>query len=382
MSSSLRTVILLPLAVASLLIAGVAPAMASHGGLSSATGFGPVVNGDFELSPVPRTSTSALDNTPADECVGIGHQVFWGSETAQADATDIRPAPDIIGAALFERLTNEDAEDDPQPDPAAAADRVSSSPSEEALFLSGYGHCEFSSQKGQDQAWVNPAGGGGATGNEKAPGWSNTGNDNSPTTAGFYHDDDPFDREVRIVADSSLDNHNMWQSFGPSNAFTANFEALEFDVEAGSIPSSANVQLALSATPLERQNGETVAFFGCQLNFREAALVPDDDGHVRVDPTIADTAGTTGVQFFDRGGDDCDDIHGAWDDATTQERREMLGRLSIVQISFKNFNRGADDMLLDNIALTSATTVAEELAVHGNLHVCPDPDVSEVDCPN
>lgn len=300
-----------------------------------------VVNGDFELF-VPGGADSPLRGSPADECIGVGHQALFGSETVPGH---------LVGGPY-------DGANPEETDPEAAVEQVTEDPEGEALFLSGYGHCVSNSQDGYDAAWLNVVN----LGADPAAQWSG-------------HDDDHVgdldgdgDREIGIIAGSS--GHNLWQSIvQPFQAFTANAEAFEFDVEAGEI--EGMVRLALSATPLEAQSPFVGLWFDCMLSFPTSLLLEnlDEDGHVSVDPID----GT----FTSRSGD-CDSAKADWD--TAQESgdeetlRNTLGRLRLVQMSFWGFQTADVDpacdcsIQIDNVSFTHASTVAEEA---GNVKVQP-----------
>lgn len=307
----------------------------------------PVVNPGFEAS-LPEAEP--LHGTPADECIGIGHQVFYGSDTPQARAE---------GAA--EAAQNGDASG-AEENASGAAGHVDSpgEAQEEALFQVGYGNCVWSDEEGKDIAWINPV----RLAGDDAVHWSG-------------HDDDKVadvdgdgDREIAIPADAG--HHNFWQAWpSPFQAFTGNFEALEFDVEDGSVSDNTLVQVSFSATPMDNQTTELVLFRDCAINFPGTLINAntDSEGHVAVPPTEAG--------FTSTGDEHCEDLAAAWQDADDEERRDILGRLRVVQLSFWGFERAPEDagcgctVQLDNIALSHATTVAEE-AASGNVVVGPD----------
>lgn len=303
-----------------------------------------VVNGDFELF-VPGGADSPLRDSPADECIGVGHQALFGSDTV----------PGTLAGGPYDGVNPGEG------DPAAAVEKVAEDPEGEALFLSGYGHCVSSSEKGYDAAWLNAV----SLGADPAAQWSG-------------HDDDHVgdldgdgDREIGIAAGSN--GHNLWQSIvQPFQAFTPNAEAFEFDVEAGEI--RGTVIFSMSATPLEAQSPWVGLWLDCQLAFPASLLLEnmDEDGHVSVDPID----GT----FTSRSAD-CDGAEENWKNAGTDEDlRKILGRLRLAQMSFWGFQTADADpacdcaIQIDNVSLTQATTVAEEIAA-GNLKAQPAPSV-------
>ena len=308
----------------------------------------PVVNGDFELF-LP-TELAPLEGTPVDECIGIGHQVQFGDDTLQSDLTGgpyTSPDPDNA-------------------DPVAAVTRLTDDPEGEARFLSGYGNCVWGTGDGYDLAWLNPV----RTAQDDAIHWS------AENMVGGDWDGDG-DREAKIP--NGGPGHNMWQAYpSPFQAFTANFDALEFDVDDGAIAPGSLVQISLSTTPLEVQNPWLVIFLDCGLNFPGSALLAnmDANGHVAMDPADATlfSRNTGNTQ-------DCDAAAAAWAGASHAERHEILGRLRIVQLSFWSFHTAPNDpscdcaILIDNVSLTHATTFAEEIAA-GNFNV--DPQVEDI----
>lgn len=295
----------------------------------------PVVNGEFELF-VPDDAAEQLEGTPADECVGIGHQVLYGSETWQQRVEDgATSATDGETGNATENATR-------------AVDAWTSAPLDEARFLSGYGHCVYSSEEGYDVVWLNPV----RTAQDDAVHWSR-GDDN--TAFGSAHDGDPIDREVRIGANASASGHNLWQAWpSPHQAYTASFDALTFRVESGEIPSSAAVKISLSATPAEEVTPWALLFLDCDITFTADQLRSSMvEGTVRADPVDA---------VLRSRHETCQDAKQAWDDADAAKRREILGRLRMVQLSFWGFNKGETDVVLDGVALEGTSTAAEEVA--------------------
>lgn len=308
----------------------------------------PLENGDFELGVHAPAARDALTGTPADACVGLGHQVFYGYET-------------LLGTATGGPFAEPDpSEADPQQAAANATDR----PAATALDLAGYRHCVYGSDTGTDVVWFQPV-----DHTDKAAFWSV--HPRIPSADfGHDHDGDPADREVRFPSDASLSNLNMWQSYvSQPGVYTANFDEFRFDVEAGIVPDSARFQLVLSATPLERQTPYLAGYLDCVLQLTD--LSPDADGTVRVGPlegtlTLDDDSGPDSEA-------DCQDAAAIYNDPTSTdaERRDALGRLRIVQVNFRNFNLGAGSVTIDDVALPGTTTVADE-ASHGNADVDPD----------
>ncbi len=345
-------------AVASLVVMG--PMGLSQGVVPNA-----VVNGDFELH-APDEGDEMLEGSPLDECIGVGHQVFWGSQTPQGKAAQSVEAsadadPDEGSVDASASVSSSSAQE--------GAQMLVDDPKHETVFLVGYGHCVHSEEEGADVAWINPS----HQASNPALAWSATPVDEGGSVW-FGDNDDDGDREAVVLADDSLQNHNMWQSWLSSNqAFTANFQTFEFDVEAGAIADNAAVILSLSATPMAVQSPWVGLWLDCQLRFSADQLqdsLDDDQDRVVASPLEA--------TFTSRHAD-CDDLETAWKDTETEEeKREVLGQLRIGQLSFWSFNHAEQDeacscaIQIDNVAITHATSVPEEIAA-GNVNVQPSP---------
>lgn len=150
-----------------------------------------------------------------------------------------------------------------------------------------------------------------------------------------------------IPADPFLGaDHNFWQSYAnPQQAYSGNFDALQFRLEGGEIPAGAYVQISLSATPLETVSPWVGVFFDCSLTFTN--LTPNEAGVVSVDPA---TAAFASVYV------DCEDAAAAWASASTTGRHTILSRLRIVQLSFWSFQTG-DPLVLDGVELVNGRTI-------------------------
>ncbi len=366
---------------------------------SSIAPVGAIANGDFEIGLVPREVDQNFQDTALDTCTGVGHQAIWGTETLQAELVGTTPFQ-AAGLALepADRATDDDASNDPpgptvdrvtdgdpsndpepsdvaEPDPEGAADRFVENPEDEALFLAGYGHCVHGDDTGYDAAWIAPAGGQGG----RAAFWGGMGLSGSGVSApssseaGFEFDDNPFDREVRVLACSDCSGHNFWQVSNRHVAYTGNFDAFEFRVEAGEISDTGRVVISFSDTPLGTQSPWAAGFVLCELSFPLSAMeaTPDENGLVSVDPLDGD---------FRSLYSSCDDDQALWNDqgTTADEKREMLGQLRIIQTSFWNFHvppsQASEDcdcaIVIDDVAIVGATTAAEEAAA-GNVVVDP-----------
>lgn len=279
----------------------------------------PVVNGGFELT------TDEGVQTPADDalatCIGVGHQLWWGRDTAQAD---------LLG----------------RNDAGAAANRTADDPAGTALFTAGVGACVSDSARGYDAAWIVP----GQAAQRPAVGWSAP-LDGSTT---FGDADGDGDREA-TVAHGGPAAINLWQSFGsPHQAFTADFDALAFRLESGASP-AGSVVLALSVTPLTSATTPVPYGFECRLAFPAATLAAhaDAQGAVSVDPALGS---------FSAAAPACDALAARWAGADAAARHDLLGRLRLVELAFGGFNAGAADVVIDDVALTFDRSVAEALA--------------------
>lgn len=186
-------------------------------------------------------------------------------------------------------------------------------------------------------------------------------------TSGLDLDEDPSDQEIRIGPDPSTEqDQNLWQNLlepGREPAYTANFDALEFDVESGSIADNASVVITLGGEPLNAQEPFAVVFYDCSLTFPGSYLQDSlGQGTVSASP-VGDGVGYDGQ----------DDPH-----CPDKLSREALGRLSIAQVTFRDFNDGTEPIVIDNVALPGASTHAEE-AANMNFRVCANAGTGPLD---
>lgn len=300
---------------------------------------GAVTNGGFELPPVTRTAETTLESTPAAECYGVGHQVRYGSQTPQAEAT---------GGPFG-------APDPAQADPVGAAVSVVENPESEVDDQTA---CVWNTGEGKDVAFLDPE----ATAT-RPHGWLFTLGDRS-VEFGYDFDQDLLDREAKILADDSRSAHNLWQWFGTrQQAFTPNADALEIDVESGSISENALVRLDLEPAAVESYKDAT--YRECTLTFEapqlQDRLAEGEQGHLAADPTNA---------TFDARHPPCQDLQTAWNDAATQaDKRAVLAQTRIVELGFWNWNEGTTEpTVIDDVRLTGASLLAEEIAA-GNVTV-------------
>ena len=154
-----------------------------------------------------------------------------------------------------------------------------------------------------------------------------------------------IDGSVALPPDDSIGkSHNFWQAYpSPHQAYSANFGSLTYRVEDGVIPSSARVHLVLSTTPGEVPAPWFGIFFNCQLIIRDMA--PDENGLVTIDPVDGTLISND---------PDCDVLAAAWDSASDQTRRTILGRTRIVQLSFWNFNSPDATVTLDDVSINDS----------------------------
>lgn len=184
----------------------------------------------------------------------------------------------------------------------------------------------------------------------KALAWS------SPRTTVFgnFHAAEP-DREVKIPANASHGSHNLWQSWAnPQQLFTANFSLFEFKVEAGTVPSAANVQVGLSLSPGYAQHPFVGVFWEGAVYFNGSDVQPDTLSFVRMDPA------RDGSILCPADYSPCLDFQADFDAANLVGKRELLGQARMVQVSFWNFNTGSSDVVLDWLLISGAKTVPEE----------------------
>lgn len=294
---------------------------------ATASPAGPVTNSNFEVPPVPDAAAETLEGSPIDRCVGVGHQVLYGSESPQGKAT---------GGTY----------DSPNPDdasPVEAATYVANNPGTTADQQTS---CVWGPEDGYDVAWLQPK--------ERTTQpfhWS-THIENPSADFGFNFDDDPFDREVKLLADDTLAHHNLWQWFGSKHqAFTPNADALTMDVETGDV--SGQVKLILTNVPVNQDSEDY--YQPCSLTFTQSQLANamDADGHIAADPTNA--------QFTARE-TSCDGLEAQWDGGDEETRRDVLSQTRITQFSFWGWENGNEDTVLDNVQLSGASTAAQAAA--------------------
>lgn len=307
----------------------------------------PIANGGFDLPFMPDEVDDLLANTPADECIGIGHQANFGTDTWQEDASN--------GISAL-------ATGDPDNATAHAvggANRWSEDPVEEALFTAGYGYCVWSDEEGYDYAWIHPRDS--AT---KPAGWSRDIRDPSVEFGtNLPGDPDPFNRAAVFTAGEGA-GINLWQSYlAPHRAWSGNHQTLGLDVLSGEIPKSASIQIILSTSPLEEMGQWVVLDEDCSLTYSGQVLRENlEDGRVTVDPV--DNA------VFRARTDACRAAAEAWGEGSPDERREVLGRLQMFQFTFWSWNSGNSDVVVDNIEMAGTTPWVEE-AANGNENLLP-----------
>lgn len=167
----------------------------------------------------------------------------------------------------------------------------------------------------------------------------------------FADYDGDGDREAQIDGSRPVDpligaSHNFWQAYpSPHQAFTADFDALRFRVESGTVPPGALVQISLSSVPFSDVSPFVGLFIDCFLTFTN--LSPTG-GVVSRDPVTA---------TFSAAWSGCSDEAGAWAAADDAGRRAILATMRIVQHSFWQFQTGAP-VVLDGVDLEGAKTIA------------------------
>lgn len=331
------------------LVTAFAPAVSAQTAAQTSTSpVGPVFNPSFELGPMAGPAGEQLQGSPVDHCIGVGHQVLWGTDTVQGEAT---------GGAFDPPGSTPDPS---QADPQGAAERVADDPEGEARYTAGVGHCVYGKDTGYDVAWANPV-----ERTDQPAHWSMDVR-NPSVEWGYDYDGDASDREARFATNNNGSRHNMWQWMGsPHQAWTPNAEALTLAVEQGTPPDGASIILSLATVPQESR--ETNGYYlACDLVFsaeqiRNADDV-DDDGKVEVSPLNAN--------FRARRSSHCAELEEKFENGSDAEKREVLGSTRITQLSFWGWNGAEEPVVVDDVQIEGATTVAEEVA-NGNVDTSP-----------
>jgi hypothetical protein len=304
---------------------------------ASASPAGPVTNSNFEIPPVPDEASQALAGTPVDECYGVGHQAFYGEESPQGQiaGSDFNPYA----------LQNAEPVNPDESSPSEAVTQVSEDPEGVQQQQTD---CVYSVEDGRDVAWVQPK-----DRSTQPFHWSMDVR-NPSADFGFNFDDDPFDREVKLLADENLAHHNLWQWFGSKHqAYTPNADAFSMDLEEGDV--SGQVKLVLTSNPLHE--AEVAYYDDCSLTFTASTLADhvDENGHIAVDPVDADFSSRRAP---------CDALATQWENAENDEqRRDVLSQTRITQLSFWGWEGGtSEDSVIDNVELPGANTAAEAAA--------------------
>lgn len=295
----------------------------------------PLVNGDFDaagplgLPPVLKQ----LTNT----CVGVGHQVIiplyspWGDSVVAA-VND----PEGTAAAFAD-------------DPAGQADAFSAYPvahvgeyvaAPDTLVGCDPQHREF--------AAVNPW----AMSQDMALAWSND------AGTRYFDLDGDGDTEAVIPTQRVEHSHTMWQSGATlAQAFSLDFDAFEWTLEAGAIPGGANNQIGFSLTPSYMQHPFVGVFWEGALLFRATDMQPDENGRVSMDPVRdGEIACPGGYPPCDAFRAEFVAAQAANDEAAA---RALLGQARIAQTSFWSFNNPAGLVAIDDVAFVGAKTMAE-----------------------
>lgn len=199
---------------------------------------------------------------------------------------------------------------------------------------------------------------------DRAVSWTRFGGTTTDASARFADVDGDLDREAVVPADPDVENRNFFQNVlsGPtrSHAFSANFHALEFEVEGAALPSGqgARVHVSVSTDPAHSQEARPYALLrDCVLKIP----VGGQSGSVSLSPVEggADLVPVQGLDIFDF---ECADLTQSWDDASREERRRILGRLTVTGIGFWDLNQGTQPAVVDDVRLEGASLVAEEVA--------------------
>lgn len=165
-------------------------------------------------------------------------------------------------------------------------------------------------------------------------------------------------------------------------AMSGSFQTYRFVVEHGTVPEQAKVVMHLQANPSDTQHPLPAGvisrpFYDISLIFEGEDLEPDSIGHVLLDPvTEGETTCPTVDIDLDGEVDDpwppCTDFQDDWGEASEEERRDMLGRTRLIDHGFHLWDRGEGTVVIDNVRMSGATSIAQELA-RGNVrfNVCP-----------
>lgn len=297
----------------------------------------PLVNGDFDAAAGPGAPPELRG--VLDVCFGVGHQALiplyspWGDDVIEAAnavlAGDAETAVARVSDPYFAQY------------PQDYAAGYAADPASAALCDPGY----------QDVAEVNAW----EKTQDEAPMWSN-----DPGTR-FADFDGDGDREAIIPSAPVEHSHNLWQSVATATqAFSADFAAFEFTVEAGAIPASASNQIGLALSPGYMQHPWLGAFWEGAIVFTSADMAPDASGRVRMDPvaqgSITCPAGYT----------PCLSFRDAWGAADDAGKRTLLGQARVIQTSFWAFSHAAGPVVIDDVAYVGA-----QVALSGGLNPNP-----------
>jgi hypothetical protein len=284
----------------------------------------PLLNGDFEDPALPRQVAETVDGSPADTCVGVGHQVFYGSDSPQ-------------GEVLGEPSDVNDA------DPTAAGEV--DDPATSARQIAGVGHCVDSAERGQDVVWVAPE-----DASRSPAAWSTPGTASAVEWV-YGADDDPFDREALIYASDRPVRENLWQSLASAQqTFRADADALVLEVETGQLSAGASLHVGLALSPTYTQH----PFVGV---FEEARLVLDVSAGssselVRLDPV------RDGEIACPNAWQPCQEYRHAFATASPAERADLLGQARLVEVALAGFAQGPGSVAIDDVQVVGASPVA------------------------
>ncbi len=200
----------------------------------------------------------------------------------------------------------------------------------------------------------------------------------------FYDINGDGDREAVIEPCPSkcMKETLVQQTHKLPRAMSGNFLTYRFVVEDGTVPEQAKVIMRLQANPSESQHPMPAGVinrpvYDINLVFQDEDLKPDTIGHVLLDPVTEGeiTCPTVDIDFDGERDDPwppCTDFQDRWGQASEEERRDMLGRTRMIAHGFHQWDTGTDTVAIDNVRMTGAKNVAQELARRNvQVNVCP-----------
>lgn len=292
----------------------------------------PIVNGDFDVGYIVGGLTPA--RAALDHCVGVGHQFLvplyspWADYMIEVTNDASEDPTTLVGAVT--------AEDFAQQATSWPAGHAAAHVADPTLAVD----CD---PDYMDAAQLNPWN----IAHDRGTGWSN-----DPGTT-FYDFDDDGDVEAVIPRVPTTHSHSLWQSVATSTqAFSADFDAMTFALESGTIPPYANIQVGLSLSPSYAQHPFVGIFWEGAVLFRADDMVPDAGGVIRMDP-IADG------EIICPAYAPCLQFKAEYEAADAAGKHTLLGQTRIVQTSFWSFHTPMGPVVIDDVAYDGAKSMLE-----------------------